>query len=193
MDYASGPVRVSYLDLRNVYLFPADNAVPATIEAHYTSHAALALAALADADGAGPDLFYLEDSNPWKVNLAQAHQIRSWLGPAWTGRFLVHRVKACASLAVCGQKLRASLTGLDPGTWRELARMEAAADLARGGGGGGGGVEVVDETHLALPMMHDQEQRMWEGVSQHFHRRSPARGPVSACHVSCCITARPQP
>ena len=141
MDLTYKNVRVSYLDLRFTVLFlrqPRPIAEPA-----YTDHAVRALRALGAAAGGGPDLFYLEMG----LNPGTPHEpalIRSWLGPGWAGRFLVHFVKPCAATDYCGDRLELAARGRRPPA---LGWIEDHPES---------GVEYVDESHMALPFIHDQ-------------------------------------
>ncbi len=117
MDVAHGSLQLAYLDLSTPHLFPPCAALPPDVEPHYTSHAALAFAALTRQDGDRPDLVYLKDSSGTAVSPFVAHAASRFLWPCWTGSLLVHQVKACASLARCWAKLVEGLTGLEPATW----------------------------------------------------------------------------
>jgi hypothetical protein len=146
------------------------------VEPHYPSHGILALSELARLEGSGQDIFYLEESS-CPINVFKSNLFKSWLGPDWTDRFIVHEVKACASLAICGERLRLGLSGRRPAHWDEFEKRPHLE------------LEAIDEVHMTIPFMHDQEQRMWEGTSLHFHRRCDDAGQHS-CSVICDMAAQ---
>jgi hypothetical protein len=168
-DLTYDNIRVSYLDFRVVRLFPVTTSPP-TVEPEYTSHAIMALKALGLMDGGGPDLFYLE-LNPGHPGLHDPYIMRHWLGPDWRGRFVVHFQKPCLAQDMCLARNIATMYGRFRPTLDWIASHPGA------------GLEYCDETSLALPMMHDNEENITTWSSQHYHRQCNEGGMHSCCVV----------
>jgi hypothetical protein len=153
-----------------MYYGIADKDASPSFEPRYIDHAIMALNALGNEPGGGPDVFHLElprfsspsDSPPvheW------AHLVRSWLGVQWAGQFLVSTQKVYP--AFYGPQ---SFAKPYVYTWLEDHMSD---------------IKYIDETHMALAAMHDSENSMTDSHwSQHFHRQCDTND-MHVCSVVC--------
>lgn len=176
MDLTVGNMRISYIDFRVFYpmVLTGDSTYMMPM---YLAQSMLALLGIGREGGTGPDVFHLEFpdwySQQQHSQMLPPHDfagiIRSWLGSAWAGKFIISVSK---SFEVSSQRYdKPKLYD-----WSENHKDS--------------GLDYVDETHMAAAALHDMEnnltQRHW---SFHYHRRCN-QGGMHSCSVVCDAAAQ---
>lgn len=181
LDLTIGNLRISYLDFR---IFHMNNR--ATYMPMYLEQAIAAVNAIGREQQAGPDLFHLEVRDTSSIVLHEGqtihlldlvHAIKAWLGPRWTGRFLVSSWKMVTTSAARYEKPQIY-------DWLEQNNNNNNDAMDRLG------IDYIDETNMAAAALHDTEyditQRVW---SMHYHRPCRENG-MHLCSVVCDAAAQ---
>lgn len=192
MDLTIGNLRVSYLDFRP-YRLDYFGRSGWDMRKDYLEQAIAALQDIGrSGDGeTGPDVFHLEVPTWYRGQLPPleyAHIIRSWLGVAWKGRFVLTSSKVSWITPDRYEK---------PAMYEAFERVVVAPEGGGGGRGGGGGggeqpYDYLDETNMAAAAMHDTEAELHQpNWSQHYHRSCRREsGDLHVCSVVCDAAAQ---
>lgn len=154
IDFHFGNLRVSYLDFRAHTMFP-DTAEPSQgytvpVATTYQRDAQERLRVLGRTGGGGPDVFYLQLNGFYKSHIPE---IRSWLGPAWAGKFVVTISKPGTIFK--DQQAREAQEQLE-------AYVEQHPDL---------GLHAVDEAAMGFAFVHGLDKNMSKVGTLHHHRK----------------------
>lgn len=184
VDLKIGNFRASYLDLRPFTDLNITSKSPHShiIEHDYIKHALHRMLEIGREGGRGPDLFHLEIESQYERDVYPNEVdyifvLRSFLGRAWRGKFVVTVGKMYSAFYA---RSRSPRTRFDmPGVYRVLERDQT--DLL-----------VEDETNMAAAMIHEtirvskiENMGLNPGHwSFHYHRQCNVSG-IHVCSPVC--------